>query len=185
MFWPFKRRCSSESEADTKILNYCRIFHSKMSQLYWLAYVLTADHAKAEECFVNGLERCLESNHVFQNWAESWSRRVIIKNAIRVMAPSHENYQEESNDPVENGASEDWPTSALLALDAFGRFLFVMSVLERYSIQECAMLLSCCPLQAVQARDRALRHFAGAALNANHFEITKSFNAQAQMWRNQ
>ena len=42
-------------------------------------------------------------------------------------------------------------------LAAFERFVFVMSILERYSDWDCALLLACSMNQVAQARMEALR----------------------------
>ena len=49
--------------------------------------VLTADPEKAEQCFVAGLDDSIHGTPVFKEWARSWSKRMIIKNAIRLIAP--------------------------------------------------------------------------------------------------
>ena len=67
--------------------DFQRIFHEDMNGLYLLAFLLTADREKAEQCFVSGLEDAVNGNRVFKEWARSWARRVIIQNAVRVMNP--------------------------------------------------------------------------------------------------
>jgi hypothetical protein len=47
--------------------------------------------------------------------------------------------------------------SAVLALPVFDRFVCVMSVLERYSDQECSLLLDCSRGSVAAARTRALQ----------------------------
>ena len=68
--------------------DFCRIFSDDMDGLYQLSLCLTADPAKAEQCFVSGLEDSRQSNRVFKEWARSWARRTIIQNAIRLMRPA-------------------------------------------------------------------------------------------------
>lgn len=51
----------------------------------------------------------------------------------------------------------------MLALPVFERFVFVMSVLERYSEQDCALLLEATRGEVVEARSRALQAIATAA----------------------
>src|SRR5215831_13395524 len=70
--------------------DFSRIFAEDMKNLYLLALVLTADSEKAEQCFVSGLDDCITGNQVFREWAGSWARRVVIKNAIRMIAPGRE-----------------------------------------------------------------------------------------------
>src|SRR5262245_27275894 len=67
--------------------DFCGIFDRDMNTLYWLALTLTDDASMAEQCFVAGLDECIEGNSVFKEWARSWSRRVVIKNAIRLVSP--------------------------------------------------------------------------------------------------
>ena len=67
--------------------DFQRIFHEDMNGLYLLSFLLTADHEKAEQCFVSGLEDAVNGNRVFKEWARSWARRVIIKNAVKVINP--------------------------------------------------------------------------------------------------
>src|SRR5215831_21002533 len=70
--------------------DFSRIFAEDMKNLYLLALVLTADSEKAEQCFVSGLDDCTSGNQVFREWARSWARRVVIKRAIRMIAPQPE-----------------------------------------------------------------------------------------------
>src|SRR6185312_2136456 len=67
--------------------DFCQIFAEDQSALYLLSLVLTADPEKAEQCFVAGLDDSIHGNPVFKEWARSWSKRMIIKNAIRLIAP--------------------------------------------------------------------------------------------------
>jgi hypothetical protein len=67
--------------------NFCRIFAEGMNDLYQLSFLLTADHEKAERCFVMGLEESITSNRVFKEWAHSWAKRTVIQNAIRELKP--------------------------------------------------------------------------------------------------
>jgi hypothetical protein len=67
--------------------DFCRIFTKDMNRLYLLSFLLTADEAIAEQCFVGGLHTAQEGNPVFKEWAEAWARRMIILNAIRIIRP--------------------------------------------------------------------------------------------------
>jgi DNA-directed RNA polymerase specialized sigma24 family protein len=137
--------------------DFCRIFHEDMSGLYWLALTLTADEAKAEQCFVTSLEECIDRNSVFKDWARSWSRRVVIKNAIRRASP----LAVTPNGPSANVVTETIPSTdraldALRSLRPLDRFVFVISVLEGYADRDCATLLGCSSAEVVKARRRAL-----------------------------
>ena len=56
-------------------------------------------------------------------------------------------------------ASQDPRFSAILELPDFERFVYVLSVLEGCSDQQCAALLGVSPQQIEETRLRALRHF--------------------------
>jgi DNA-directed RNA polymerase specialized sigma24 family protein len=69
----------------------------------------------------------------------------------------------EEGDPlISNGGRDRWAsereeTVAILGLRPFERFVFVMSVLERYSDQDCSVLLGCARRDVVAARLRAFQ----------------------------
>jgi hypothetical protein len=153
------------------IEDFCRTFDDGMSKLYQLSFLLTADHRKAEQCFVAGLEESATSNRVFKEWASSWAKRSIIQNAVRELKP---------HPPVNRRASSlalhfdgDLPEESrhskldrILGLADFDRFVFVISVLEHYSDHDCAVLLHCSPQQVGEARVRGLEELSNPFLMA-------------------
>jgi DNA-directed RNA polymerase specialized sigma24 family protein len=144
--------------------DFCRIFERDMNRLYTLSFLLTGDHVLAEKCFVRGLEDARNSNPVFKEWAESWARRTIIRNAIQLVAPQATDDSKPTFAADENAARiEPAELAAVVVLPAFERFAFVMSVLERYSEQECSLLLGCTRAEVVAARSRALRELGATA----------------------
>ena len=56
-------------------------------------------------------------------------------------------------------AAHDSRLAAILALPDFERFVYVLSVLEGCTDQECATLLEVSPRQIEETRLRALQHF--------------------------
>ena len=54
----------------------------------------------------------------------------------------------------------DYAIALILRLEYFERFVFVMSVLERYSDQDCSVLLGCSRQDVGETRMRALLHLA-------------------------
>jgi predicted DNA-binding protein (UPF0251 family) len=138
--------------------DFCRIFSEEMNSLYLLGFLLTADAGKAEQCFVGGIGDSVDGNPVFREWARSWARRTIIQHAIRMMEPAEEKLTIELTEPVR---SEIEPRlRPILKLDPLERFVFVMSVLEGYSNQDCSILLGCSRQTVVNARAQALQHLA-------------------------
>lgn len=134
--------------------DFCQIFQQNMNRLFLLSVLLTADGETAEKCFVTGLEDAGKGNPVFREWADSWARRTIIRNAIRMMRPRAGD--EISSSAVVHSANLSPEMEAIVELPAFERFVFVMSVLERYSDHECSLLLGCNRGEVIAARSRAL-----------------------------
>jgi len=139
--------------------DFHRIFNEEMEGLYLLSFLLTADHKNAEQCFVSGIEDSIKGNPVFKEWARSWARRVIIQNAIRVINPR---LMEKNTASIPDGggktqAAERAEIAAVLALEPFERFVYIMSVLERYSDHDCSILLGCARLEVTAARIRSVQ----------------------------
>src|SRR5262245_20415228 len=130
--------------------DFCRIFTENLDSLYQLSAVMTGTEEKAEQCLVAALEDCIHADHVPTEGARYWAKRTIIQEAIRALQlhPEHAN--------SENGKRSNRETDSVLAREDFDRFIFVMSVLEQYSEQECALLLGCSLREVRKARTRAL-----------------------------
>jgi DNA-directed RNA polymerase specialized sigma24 family protein len=139
--------------------DFCKIFAEEMNSLYLLAFLLTADSDKAEQCFVCALGECVEETGAFMEWAHSWARRTIIKQAIQMIMPAPERVDQVSfvslNEASVSGKYN--PMGAIVALSAFERFVFVMSILEDQSDEDCAILLGCSRRDVMIAREVALR----------------------------
>jgi hypothetical protein len=111
--------------------DFCRIFNQEMDGFYLLSFLLTADREKAEQCFVSGLEDSMKGNPVFKEWACSWARRAVIRNAVRVINPRPMEGQDRSNSASLNGAAktpaeEREEIAAVLKLGPFERFVYVL-----------------------------------------------------------
>lgn len=141
--------------------DFCCVFSDHIGDLYQLSFLLTADHDKAEECFVVGLEDCVKANRVFREWVHSWAKRTIIEKAIRTLQPHPDN----GVSSVRSGAfpksrrtirDEHFELDHILGLEQFDRFVFVMSVLEHYSEHDCALLLGCSLQDIQRSRIQAL-----------------------------
>jgi hypothetical protein len=90
--------------------------------------------------------------------AESWVKRTTIITAIRIVfAPKTHASIHARQKSIEEPTSE---TPVLVAqisrLDAFDRFVYVMSVLEKMSLTECALLMGCSVREIMDAKVRAL-----------------------------
>jgi hypothetical protein len=140
------------------------LFGDQLGALHTLALLLTADEAKAEACFISGLDESLNGNVVFRQWARAWARRAIIRNAIRLLAPFPQPAAAPaalSFLPDGHGSSDQEALiDAVTMLPTFERFAFVISVLEGHSLSDTATMLGCTNSQLAQARARALSQMA-------------------------
>ena len=161
--------------------DFKQIFTVDINSLYLLSLLLTGNHQKAEECFVEGIGESANGNHVFKEWARSWARRTIIQCAIRTITPRERTESEIRNADVARVASEvpmelHAEVCAILALAPLERFVFVMSILERYSDQDCSILLGLARSDIATVRVRAMQQL-GTSLGLVH-------DSQAQGWEN-
>jgi len=147
--------------------DFRKLFTSEMSGLYTLSFLLTGDHEKAEQCFVAGLADCVKGNSVFKEWARSWAGRAIVQNAIRAIAP-RPNGSSATPRVIDGRAGRTLTTiqrpqaliASILRMQDFERFVFALSVLERYPDHDCAILLSCLRQNVRESRLRALQQIA-------------------------
>ena len=140
-------------------IHFCRIFLEDMQSLYLLAFLLTANHEHAKQSLLAGMEDALNERRVFTEWARSWSRRIVIKNAIRLTAAPSAQSHEQPDRWAEAGDESPACTtiSAVTQLARFDRIIFVLTVLERCSEWECALLLDSSARHVQRARIRALQ----------------------------
>lgn len=139
-----------------------QIFTTDMSSLYLLSFVLAGDPHKAETVFAAGIEESTKRKRVFKDWARLWARRSVVQSAIRVIQPQ-QNPHDASCPPAVAHAIERLPfalqaeAAAIIDLEPLERFVFVMSILERYSDHDCSILLGCTRRDVTAARAKALQ----------------------------
>jgi hypothetical protein len=152
--------------------SFIEIFNEEMHSLLLLSILLTADLEKAELCFAGALEECLHGMDVFTEWARLWARRAIIKRAIKLVNPVPEEPNRRSLTSIQwhSRLVNDNITGAILALDAFERFVFVVSLLERQSDEECSAMLSCSRRDIQVARVQAMKSLPDTNSGCNPFK---------------
>src|SRR5207248_11758681 len=95
------------------------------------------------------------------------ARRAIIQNALRIVNPRPDGRDRSWDSATVNRGgeilSERAEITAVLGLRPFDRFVFVMSVLERYSDHDCAILLGCSRRDVLAAKTRALQQIGSVA----------------------
>jgi len=162
---------NARSNEYTTSSDFCHIYVEQMSSLYLLSLLLTTDPQKAEKCFLSGFDESTSNKSVFKEKAHLWARRSIIVSAIRSLYPQPNN-DNESNEamfaPLIGKAPAEvqaYPNFARIAgLNAFERFIFIMSILEKYSDQECCLLLGCFRRDVINARTAVIRHLASVVI---------------------
>jgi DNA-directed RNA polymerase specialized sigma24 family protein len=138
--------------------DFCRTLKNDMGRLYLLAFLLTTNHEEAERCFVRTVQEIPENKTVFKEWVRTWTQHALIKIAIgsvlrepRMNMQARDQWWERQSEAGVAATIE-----AITQLASLDRFVFVMSVLERYSAKECSLLLDCTVETVIEARMRAL-----------------------------
>ena len=138
-----------------------QLFAKEATDLLRLSLHLTADAEKAECCLILALRDCFFRSSVSKDRVGIWARRTVIRNAIRLIWGT-------PHDIVDDSALEfqlqpnDYPLEelresvAILTLPDLDRLAFVICVLERYSILDCALLLRKTPQEVHEAILRAV-----------------------------
>jgi hypothetical protein len=143
--------------------DFCKVLEQEMKALYLLSFLLTANHHQAEQCFAAAAEQALQEESVFKEWARSWIKRRLIENAIGIVFPASAGSSGKWDfwSAGQHKAGGDDEIDAVTQLPPLERFVFVMSILERYSVWDCSLLLGCGTKNVLKARMRALRRLPG------------------------
>ena len=142
--------------------DFKQVFTEDVNSLYLLSLLLTGSPDKAEQCFVEGIGKATKGTHVFKEWARSWARRTIIQSAIRLIAPMGNCKTIGRNADLARCMNKipmilHSEVRAIIDLAPIERFVFVMSVLERYSDNDCSILLGCTRREIAIIRTRAMQ----------------------------
>ncbi|HLW53758.1 MAG TPA: hypothetical protein VKW06_13040 [Candidatus Angelobacter sp.] len=156
--WKKDQDLREQAEEYATHYDFREIFTEGEPGLRLLALLLTGDRALAEHCLVFGLNEEAPGNAAFHDWAHTWSKRAIIRNAIQAVAPSPHaasgNFKENSK------RTQQTLAGAVSCLAPFERFVFVMAFVECYPVQDCAALLGASAQQVTLAKSDAVEHVA-------------------------
>ena len=159
-----KENCKKivEPGAYATAADFKQIFAEDVDRLYLLSLLLTGNHEKAEQCFVEGIAETTTANHVFKEWVRSWARRTIIQSAIRLVNPRVRSVNGNRTSELGKVMAKvpiqlQDEVRAILELAPMERFVFVMSVLERFSDHDCSILLGCARRDIVTTRIRSMQ----------------------------
>jgi hypothetical protein len=140
-------------------VDFCGIFMNDTKPLYLLAFLLTTNHTESGQCFVSAVEKAFKEQAVFREWARSWAKRRLIENAIEIVSPAsaRQGRTRDLWNAAQSETKRECEIDTVTKLAPIERFVFVMSILERYSSRDCALLMGCSMSQVAQARMEALR----------------------------
>lgn len=142
--------------------DFWNVLTDEMHSLYLLSFLLTADLDKAQQCFLGCMGECNAEIDVFMSWAQARARRTILKHAIGLVSPRPKRANDFSFGDFKKSAAKGKTNifDAILGLNAFERFVYVMSVLERQTDEDCSTLLRCSRQDFMIARALALEQLA-------------------------
>jgi len=129
-------------------------FTTCAAKSYWIALVLTGDEKKASGIVASGIHEIADSGTVFGEWMCAWGIGVVIKACVALRAD--ELRKGEGSGEYWRAKAAEGPTielqqaplsrerlrRALLLLPLFPRFVFVLRVLEGYSLSYISSILS-------------------------------------------
>lgn len=148
--------------------DFCELFANNVKRFYLLSFLLTANPETAEQCFGSSLDDCVNGFSVFQESVDCRARHAIVRRAVRLIQPHPGDtapricaFHSADQSTLLEIAWEEGSFAKVLALKDFERFAFVLSVLERYPDQSCAILLEASRQQVREARVRAFDHLHG------------------------
>ncbi len=139
------------------------LFAKENIDLLGLALHLTADAEKTERCVILAMRDCLSRSSIAKDRIHGWARRMVMRNAIRLVWGTPNDILSESGvefhlQPSGFAVEALRDSVAILTLPDFDRLAFVICVLERYSILDCALLLRRAPQEVNDAIVRATNH---------------------------
>jgi hypothetical protein len=123
------------------------IFDRERVGLHCLAQLLTGNLEIARRCLATAFRECIMSDSVSKGWVLSWARRTVIRNAIGLLTRGQSLPSTcAESDNCSPAFALDAPcvpdgSEWILGLPECDRLVYVICVLERYSTQDCALLL--------------------------------------------
>ena len=142
-----RNNASSYATAD----DFQHLFSTEMADLLRLALLLTADAESAERSLILAKTDCIHNSAVSKDWVHVWARRTVIRQAIQVVMGAEYALPETplnvlqprlESSPGQYAMEALAESLAVLSLPRLERLVFVICGIERYSIQDCSLLLN-------------------------------------------
>ena len=130
--------------------DFVSLFESERLSLQRLALLLTVNSQSARRCLMGAFRDCIACSSVSKEWVLSWTRRMVVRNAIRLVMGT-KGQSSVTEDDADGGSVPFFQDDSRGAIEESGlicnlpeldRFVFVMCILERYSTHDCALLLA-------------------------------------------
>jgi len=138
-----KRELTDSRDDYATCADFCEVFQTNEKQFYLLAYLLTADDQEAEACVMAAMEESCKERNVFRGWEKVWSKRCLVEKAISTIASRglrrHQPLDVCGQQPRELELGN--LLGHVARLESAERIVFVATVLDHYSVHECALLL--------------------------------------------
>ena len=171
-------RGSNETRSYATDEDFQQLFATEIADFFRLSMQLTADAQKAERCLILAMRDCFGRNTIARGFAQVWARRMVIRGAIRiVLGIDNDHVSDERSEfhlqPTAYRIEELRESIAVLDLPDFDRIAFVICVLERLSVLDCALLLRTSPKDVNGAIVRATNRVTSVGCR-NHTDTTRT-----------
>jgi len=145
-----------------------KLFATAMSDLFCLAFLLTANAEKAEQCLIQSMRQCFEPRPILRKWLGPWARSTVIRNGTRIVrntkrdsvCATQPEFASRTHATGEPPIGSFAYSAGILELCDFDRLVYVICVLEHYTVRHCTLLLGRSPAEIREARNRALTRIA-------------------------
>lgn len=182
-----RRTNSSEEHLYASDDDFRRLFAVEIGYLFRLSLLLTADAENAEHCLALAMADCFGAKTIFKDFARVWARRMIIQNAIQLVmtdgsAAGTSARVECSVDSGDFHKDEHLKLAAVLGLATLDRLTYVICILERLSIADCALHLRKSSQEVKDAVTRAANQIASVGSSCRTcFNVSDSRHSSQQM----
>lgn len=150
LHFPSDRRKANETRSYATDDDFEQLFVAEITDFFRLSLQLTATAQKAHRCLIHAMRDCFGKSTISRGFARVWARRMIMRNAIRLVLgidndTASETESELHLQPSKYRIVELQESVAILELSDFDRLAFVICVLERLLILDCALLMRSSP----------------------------------------
>ena len=145
-----------------------KFFVAAMNDLFCLAFLLTADADRAEDCIFRSIHECMKNTRVLREKMLAWVRNSVIRNGIAIVTELELDSPQDTqinSIPLTPESSQACVgtmdcSAGILQLSSFDRLVYVICIIEHYTSRHCALLLRRSREEVREARARALAHIA-------------------------